>query len=70
MYLIHDADNSNTQIWASREDYGHGPVWEFHVYGLTNSGDMRTCPSIGMAFELVGADPRPVLEIAPFLADQ
>ena len=68
MFLIYDADNSKTQIWAAREECGHGPVWDFHVYGMTNSGDPRICPSIGMAFELVGADPRPALEVAPFLA--
>jgi hypothetical protein len=29
MFLIFDADESRTQIWATREEYGQGPVWEF-----------------------------------------
>lgn len=64
MFLIFDADNSTTQIWASRDSYG----WDFFVYGLTVSGDPRVCPSLAMACELVGIDPRPILNIAPFLS--
>ena len=66
MFLIFDADNSRTQIWASCESYG----WDFFVYGLTRSGDPRICPSLGMACELAGADPRPILATAPCLAHQ
>lgn len=70
MYLVHDANGSRIQIWAVREDYGHGPVWEFHVHGLTRSGDPRICPSLAMACELAGTDPRPILDIAPFLSER
>jgi len=70
MFLIYDAINSPTQIWACREDHGHGPVWSFVVYGLTRSGDPRNCPSLAMACELVGADPRPILRTAPFLSQE
>ena len=68
MYLVHDANGSRIQIWAVREDYGHGPVWEFHVHGLTRSGDPRIGPSLAMACELAGTDPTPILDIAPFLS--
>ena len=64
MHLIVDANRSMAQIWASRESYG----WEFFVYGLTESGDARVCPSLAMACDLVGTDPRPILNIAPFLS--
>lgn len=67
MFLILDADRSRIQIWATCENYGHGPAWEFLVYGLTRSGDPRICPSLAMACELVGVDPRPLLVLAPFL---
>ena len=70
MYLVHDANGSRIQIWAVREDYGHGPVWEFHVQGLTCSGDPRICPSLAMACELAGTDPRPILDTAPFLSER
>ena len=70
MYLVHDANGSRTQIWAVREDYGHGPVWEFHVHGLTRSGDPRICPSLAMACELAETDPGPILDIAPFLSER
>lgn len=62
MYLIHDQNGGREQIWACAEDYGQGKVWEFHVYGLMQSGDARTCPSLGMACELIGVDPRPIRE--------
>ena len=68
MFLIYDANGSRTQIWACCEDYGHGPVWEFHVHGTTRSGDPRICPSLAMACEIAGADPRPILNTAPFLS--
>ncbi|GAB4227710.1 MAG: hypothetical protein Kow0032_07110 [Methyloligellaceae bacterium] len=68
MYLIHDQNGGREQIWVSVEDYGHGRVWEFHVYGVMQNGDPVVCPSIGMACEKIGADPRPILEIAPGLA--
>ncbi len=64
MFLIFDANSSTTQIWANRESYG----WDFFVYGLTESGDPRVCPSLAMACELVGTDPRKILNIAPFLS--
>lgn len=64
MFLVFDANNSMTQIWANRESYG----WDFFVYGLTESGDPRVCPSLAMACELVGTDPRPILNIAPYLS--
>jgi hypothetical protein len=70
MFLIFDANGSRTQIWASCEDYGHGPVWEFHVHGTTRSGDPRICPSLAMACEIAGADPRPILNTAPFLSQE
>jgi hypothetical protein len=68
MFLIHDANRSRVQIWAFREDHGHGPVWEFLVYGLTASGDPKAYPSLAMACEAVGTDPRPILDTAPFLS--
>ena len=68
MFLIHDADQSRVQIWAVRETYGHGPVWEFLVYGLTQSGDPKAYPSLAMACDIVGAHPQPILEAAPFLS--
>jgi len=64
MFLNFDVSNSTTQIWANRESYG----WDFFVYGLTESGDPQVCPSLAMACELVGTDPRPILNIAPFLS--
>ena len=64
MFLIFDANSSTTQIWANHESYG----WDFFVYGLTESGDPRVCPSLAMACELEGSDPRPILNIAPFLS--
>lgn len=70
MYLIHDQNNGRRQIWVSVEDYGHGPVWGFHVHGLMRNGDTRTCPSLRMACELIEADPRPILERAPSLANE
>jgi hypothetical protein len=70
MYLVHDANGSRIQIWAVRDDYGHGPVWEFHVHGLTRSGDPRVCPSLAMACELARTDPRPILDIGPFLSER
>lgn len=70
MYLIFDANGSRTQIWASCENYGHGSVWEFHVYGTTHSVDPRVCPSLAMACEIAGADPRPILNTAPFLSQE
>lgn len=68
MFLIHDANGSRTQIWATREIYNQEPVWEFYVYGASRSGDPRVCPSLAMACELAGADPRPILSKAPFLS--
>lgn len=68
MFLIHDANGSRTQIWATREIYDQEPVWEFYVYGTTRSGDPRVCPSLAMACELAGADPQPILSTAPFLS--
>jgi hypothetical protein len=68
MFLIHDADQSRVQIWAVRETYGHGPVWEFLVYGLTQSGAPKVYPSLAMACEIVGAHPQQILETAPFLS--
>ena len=68
MYLIHDQKNGRQQIWVSVEDYGHGKVWEFYVYGAGTS-DSRTVPSIGMACELIGADPRPLIAACPALAN-
>lgn len=70
MYLIHDDSNGKRQIWASVENYGAGEVWEFMVYGLTNSGDPRTCPSLGMACELLSIDPTPILATCPTLASR
>lgn len=69
MFLIHDAKGGREQIWACREDFGFGPVWEFEVFGLMHSGDTVTCPSLGMACEKLGIDPAPILAQAPFLAN-
>lgn len=69
MQLIHSQNNDKQQIWVSAEDYGYGKCWEFHVHGLYDSGDLRTCPSIGMACGLIGADPREIIDIYPTLAD-
>ncbi|MCB1972530.1 MAG: hypothetical protein KDG54_19210 [Geminicoccaceae bacterium] len=68
MHLIHDQKNGRQQIWVSVEDYGHGKVWEFHVHGA-GTRDSRTVHSIGMACELIGADPRPLIEACPALAN-
>jgi hypothetical protein len=38
------------EIWQVRETYG----FDYYVYGVTESGDPRVCPSDGMARELVG----------------
>ena len=62
MFLIHDAKGSREQIWAAQEDFGEGPVWEFHVYGLCRNGDARTVPSLRMACDLLGVDPAPIRE--------
>lgn len=69
MQLIHDQNNSKQQIWVSVEDYGRGPVWEFYVHGLNNGGRLRTVASIGMACELIGVDPRPLIAACPSLAN-
>ena len=69
MHLIHDQNNSKKQIWASKTDHGKGPVWEFFVYGLYRSNDPRVVPSLGMACELLGVDPRPILEVCPCLGE-
>lgn len=68
MFLIHDQYEGREQIWVSVEDYGRGKVWEFYVHGATLNGDPVVCPSIGMACEKIGADPRPILALAPQLA--
>ena len=38
------------------EKRGQIEIWEvdgeFYVYGITNSGDPRVCPSLGMAREV------------------
>jgi len=52
-------------IWAFGSTSGPS-AWEFHVYGLMR--DPRVCPSLSMACELLGIDPRPILRKAPFLA--
>jgi hypothetical protein len=44
----------NIEIWKVIENYGHGPVAEYYVYGVYNSGDPRVCPSLGMAREVAG----------------
>jgi len=62
MFLIHDAKGSREQIWAAQEDFGEGPVWEFHVYGIFRNGDARTVPSLRMACDLLGVDPAPIRE--------
>jgi hypothetical protein len=36
------------EIWSVNEPWGT----DFYVYGVTNSGDPRVCPSIGMAYEV------------------
>ena len=36
------------EIWRVNEPWG----LEFYVYGVTQSGDPRVCPSIGMAYEV------------------
>lgn len=39
--------------------YGRIEIWrvdgEFYVYGVTQSGDPRVCPSLGMAREIAAA---------------
>lgn len=67
MHLIHDQKGGREQIWVAVEDYGHGPVWEFYVYGVRRSGDPVVCPSVGKAFEMIGADPAPALALCPQL---
>jgi hypothetical protein len=36
------------EIWAVTETYGT----DYYVYGVTQSGDPRVCPSLGMAYEV------------------
>lgn len=36
------------EIWAIRESYGT----DYYVYGVTQSGDPRIVPSLGMAYEV------------------
>ncbi|MBN9051561.1 MAG: hypothetical protein J0H78_19045 [Rhizobiales bacterium] len=47
------------------EQHGAIEIWqvdgEFYVYGVTDSGDPRVCPSLGMARE-VAAQPAPMRE--------
>ena len=56
MRLIYD-DGHKSQIWAVREDYGKGPVWEYFVYGVYETGDPRVCPSLSMACDVAGISP-------------
>lgn len=69
MHLIHDQNNSRQQVWVAVEDFGKGKVWEFFVHGARGTGDTVCCPSIGMAFEKIGADPRAILAQCPSLAN-
>ena len=39
------------KIWAVTERHGT----DYWVYGVTQSGDPRVCPSSGMAFEIAAA---------------
>lgn len=36
------------EIWEVMEAWGA----DYHVYGVTASGDPRVCPSLGMAYEV------------------
>lgn len=36
------------EIWAVSEAWGT----DYYVYGVTQSGDPKVCPSIGMAYEV------------------
>jgi hypothetical protein len=36
------------EIWAIQERHGI----DFYVYGVTQNGDPRICPSLGMAYEV------------------
>lgn len=70
MQLIHTQNDGRQTIHVAVEKGLNFPIWEFYVSGVTQSGDARCVPSVGMAFELLGADPRPVLEAYPMLADE
>jgi hypothetical protein len=47
--------NGPIEIWRVGEPWGV----EFYVYGVTQSGDPRACPSIGMAFEVAATAATP-----------
>lgn len=40
--------NGDVEIWQVNEPWGA----DFYVYGVTNSGDPRVCPSLAMAREV------------------
>jgi hypothetical protein len=66
MHLIYDNHTSDTQIWASRKE----DCWTFFVHGPNSSGDPQICQSFYEACELAGIDTKPILALAPFLADK
>jgi hypothetical protein len=39
------------EIWEVTESYGP----DFYVYGVTENGDPRVCPSLGMAREVAAS---------------
>ncbi len=36
------------EVWAVTESYGV----DYYVHGVTQNGDPRICPSLGMAYEV------------------
>jgi hypothetical protein len=46
MKLIHK--RGQIEIWAIQQSHGT----DFYVYGITQNGDPRICPSLGMALEV------------------
>jgi len=44
-------EQGKVQVWAVTEAWGT----DYYVYGVTNSGDPRVCPSHGMAMEVAAA---------------
>lgn len=40
--------NGKVEIWEVKETWG----FDYYVYGVTQSGDPRVCPSEGMAREV------------------
>ena len=43
--------SGSIEIWQVSEAHG----FDYYVYGVTQGGDPRVCPSIGMAYEVAAS---------------